>query len=75
MENEEYINCYCFNPACAGSIFNNRAFSAVKLPLSRVLTEDTYCRACGGELISKPILEIRMTLYRSRSKALPAITI
>jgi len=56
---EEYINCYCFNPVCSKSIFNYKGYSAIKMPLSKALNEENCCAACGEELVSRPILEIR----------------
>jgi|GEM_PF-4441994 len=69
MDNLGDVNCYCFNPNCNKSIFNTRAFSVVKMPLSKVLMEEMCCPACGRELISKPILEIKMLVYNA-SKAI-----
>lgn len=66
MDQLDDVNCYCFNLKCNKSIFNTRAFSVIKLPLSKVLMDEMCCPACGRELISKPILEIRMLVYNSQ---------
>jgi len=63
MDYDEDVNCYCFNHACNKSIFNSREFSALKISLSTVLTEEICCPTCGAELISRPILDIKMLLF------------
>jgi len=65
MNQTEYVNCYCFNPACAGSIFNTKALACIKHPLSQVLTQDFRCPICNSELVSKPVLEMKTEVYRS----------
>jgi hypothetical protein len=68
MENDEYVNCYCFNLSCNKSIFDTKVFSVIKMPLSKVLSEELCCPACGRELISKAILEIKMLVNSSRKE-------
>lgn len=75
MRYPEYTNCYCFNPACVESIFNARTFSGIKMPLSQVLQEEVCCTACGEELISKPLLEVKLLVYDSLQTKTAAITI
>jgi len=75
MACEEDVNCYCFNPACNKSIFNSREFSGLKISLSTVLTEEICCPACGVELISRPILDIRMLLFNTLKAPLHVIPI
>lgn len=65
MNQPEYVNCYCFNPACAGSIFNDKTFACFKHPLSQVLTQEFHCPVCNSELVSKPLLEVKTEVYKS----------
>lgn len=71
MNRTEYVNCYCFNSACAGSIFNTKTFACIELPLSQALTQDARCPLCNSELVSKPVLEVKTELYRSLRSAEP----
>jgi hypothetical protein len=65
MKNTEYVNCYCFNPACADSIFNTKSTACIKYPLSQVLIREFHCPTCNSELVSKPVLNMRLEVYRS----------
>jgi hypothetical protein len=61
------VNCYCFNPNCTESILNAKNYLPVKMLLSVVLTEKVCCQACGEELVSQPLLEIKCLVHDSFS--------
>ena len=71
---DEDVNCYCFNPDCNKSIFNSREYSTLKISLSTVLSEEIYCPACGGELICRPVLDMKMLLFNSFKAPLQVIS-
>jgi hypothetical protein len=62
MDNIDTVNCYCFNALCKGSIFASKNYKVVYHSLARVLSNPIFCGHCGSELISKPLLEIKLQI-------------
>jgi len=71
MKNVEIVNCYCFNLLCKNSIFGPKGNIAVRVPLSRVLSEPIRCKECNSELISKPTLELKQQIDNCLHKHAP----
>ncbi len=68
----DYVNCYCFNPACKKSIYKaafNKA--ATTVPLLLALTQENYCSECSQELVSIPLLEVRAMVRGSLDNEQP----
>lgn len=62
MNGSEIVNCYCFNPLCKTSIFSSKKDIAVAKTLFDVLTRQIVCKNCNSELISKPVLQIKIQI-------------
>ncbi|MDB5030793.1 MAG: hypothetical protein JWP71_1514 [Mucilaginibacter sp.] len=62
MKNTQIVNCYCFNPLCKSTIFGSKENIAVRIPLSRILSESIHCKECNSELISKTTLELKQQI-------------
>ena len=55
MNNQELVNCYCFNSNCLKSIFNRQGCEIVQLHFAQAL-EHHCCKHCGSSLVSLPII-------------------
>ncbi len=62
MKALERIKYYCFNKLCNSSIYNFDRCTILEVPLSKALEEAIYCNECYEELVSKPILDLRLQL-------------
>ena len=62
------VNCYCFNPKCDMSIFRAASSAIIKEPISKVLSQALFCKACQSELVAKPLLEMRAEINHSLSR-------
>jgi hypothetical protein len=76
MDNIDIVNCYCFNPLCKGSIFASKKYKVVYHSLACVLSNPFFCEHCNSELVSKPVLEIKLQIsYCLNPRPLKAIVI
>ncbi len=62
MKRNESVKFYCFNSNCKSSILNFDSCITLEVPLYRALTETIYCQECFEELVSKPVLEMKIQL-------------
>jgi len=68
MDNIDFVNCYCFNPICKESIFASENYKVVYHSLACVLSNPIYCESCNSELVSKPVLEIKLQINHCLNK-------
>jgi len=59
MQNQENINCYCFNEQCKKSIFNIKTCVPVTVSLQTALLNSLKCDECGKDLVSKTLIKIK----------------